>query len=755
MNEAQRLVVARDQFALKRLSDDALKQILPVYRRAVDNILLELNNLPADGSIQREFWLRNQLNTMERQFKAVEDRVRQVLPQAQLQAWDEGLKNAEAFLRADGISAPVPQRELVGTTAGGQTVTQTGNLPGLGVGRDAAGEFIQPSITRQQVVAAAQDRGFQEFLSGPTGSNKKGYSLDQLLEINTKRQVDNVASTLREGFLLGRTNQDIARRVGDAFGGGKKGRAMTEAVVRTGMAEASQAAHEAFYDANADLLPKIPGGYRWEWDASNDTRLCPICAPKDGLRFKERSDCPEWPAHWGCRCKILPITATQAALRDRGDVPEGSFLERREVKKINGKNEKAPSGWNGDNAYKRPKRIDGKMYWVRRKELPKGQTLAGDMIKRMDDKNKLAILGTKENVAEWNDLIKYNAYKNDPQKLVRSLLGNKGTGGLPPQKPGPRKPPSSGPKPKKPTPKPTPAPAAATPRQGAESERVLRPGAKNELVFQKQGGTGKMFDDSFKLLEEAEGEVGENVRKMRRFMEKQEIVMHPAIPEKFANAERFKGNQALVRAQRKAVEVLEKQGNDPGALNGARSLLKAIEEGDLTELKHVMGKASGAAGYTTRSSGIVNAAMTPSSTTFNKKRIKAIIESAEDSLKRENAYIDFYKPGGGWGTGQTAPKGPWTADGLGDGTLGPDNWLPTSIHEVGHQVHFRGLGGTKLANKYKGLKGERFVSRYSHQNEKEQFAESFVQYVLNPKGLKASHPRLYQWVDDALEEALK
>ena len=264
-----------------------------------------------------------------------------------------------------------------------------------------------------------------------------------------------------------------------------------------------------------------------------------------------------------------------------------------------------------------------------------------------------------------------------------------------------------------------------------------------------------MFDDSFKLLEETEGEVGENVRKMRRFMEKQEIVMHPAIPETFANGERFKGNQALLRSQRKAVEALEKQRNDPGGLNGARSLLKALEDGNMTELKHVMGKASGAAGYTTRSSGIVNAAMTPSSTTFNKKRIKAIIESAEDSLKRENAYIDFYKPGGGWGSGQTAPKGPWTADGLGDGVLGPDNWLPTSIHEVGHQVHFRGLAGTKLGNKYKGLKGERFVSKYSHQNEKEQFAEAFVQYVLNPKGLKASHPRLHQWVDDALEEGLK
>ena len=744
MNEAQRLVAVKDQFALKNLSDEALAAIRPAYKKLVENLAIQLDPkvLPT-LSIERQFWLKQQAATIERQFQELGEVISSNLPNNLQDAWNQGVSNAEDYIRADDAI----KETLEARTAGGQLVSQTGN-PISVAGGDG---LIRPSITRQQVYAATQRGGFLELNVGG-----KTWALDDVIQKSMRSKADALTNTLRAGFLGGETNDEIGRRVQKFFGGRTQGQtwAMTQAVVRTSMSEASQAAHDAFFEANEDLLPKVPGGYKWTWDASNDTRLCPQCAPLDGMRWKERSDVPAKP-HWSCRCQILPITATQAALRERGDVPDGSFLERREVKKIGGKNEKAPSGWNGGNAYKRPKRIDGKMYWVRRKELPKGQTLAGDMIKRMDDKNKLAILGTKANVAEWNDLIQYNAYKNDPQKLVRSLLGNKGTGGLPPQKPGPRKPPSSGPKPKKPTPKPTPAPAAATPRQGAESERVLRPGAKNELVFQKQGGTGKMFDDSFKLLEEAEGEVGENVRKMRRFMEKQEIVMHPAIPEKFANAERFKGNQALVRAQRKAVEVLEKQGNDPGALNGARSLLKAIEEGDLTELKHVMGKASGAAGYTTRSSGIVNAAMTPSSTTFNKKRIKAIIESAEDSLKRENAYIDFYKPGGGWGTGQTAPKGPWTADGLGDGTLGPDNWLPTSIHEVGHQVHFRGLGGTKLANKYKGLKGERFVSRYSHQNEKEQFAESFVQYVLNPKGLKASHPRLYQWVDDALEEALK
>jgi hypothetical protein len=298
------------------------------------------------------------------------------------------------------------------------------------------------------------------------------------------------------------------------------------------------------------------------------------------------------------------------------------------------------------------------------------------------------------------------------------------------------------------TPPPPPAPKPAP-----IASQVLEPGRQNQLVFAKQGGTAKMYDDSRKLLEQVDGEVGVNARKMQRFLEKEDIMLHPAIPEKFSNGDRFKGNEALLRSQRRAVEVLEKQGNDPGALAGARGLLKSLEAGDFGELKHVMGKASGAAGYTTRSSGIVNVAMTPNSTTFNKKRIQRLINSAEDSLKQQNAYIDYYKE---YKAGTVAPKPAWNASGLGSGgALDPDQWLSTTIHEVGHQVHFRGGAATKLANKYKGLGGERFVSQYSHTNEREQFAEAFVHYVLNPKGLKASHPRLYQWVDDTLEEALK
>ncbi len=596
MNEAQRLVVAKDQFALKRLSDDALRQIMPAYKQAAESILRDLKYLPTEGGLYREFWLNSQLKTIEKQLNQIGTSVKQVLPAKQLEAFEEGLKNAEAFLRADGISPPVPQTQLAGTTASGQTVTQTGNLPGLGIGNDPAfisssnpaGEFIQPSITRQQVLAAAQDRGFSEFLEGKRGANKRNLSLSQLLETNTQAQVNKVSATLREGFLLGRSNDDIARRIGDAFGGKTKGqmRAMTEAVVRTGMAEASQAAHDMFYKANEDLLPKVPGGYKWEWDASNDTRLCPVCAPRDGLRFKERSDAPEWPAHFNCRCKILPITATQAALRDRGDVPAGSFLEQRPVEYTkSGKRVPPPAGWTGDNAYKRPKRINGEMYWVRRRDLPKGKTLAGDMLKEMDDENKLAILGTKDNLKDWNRLIKSPKYQKDPQALVRRLLSggeNPPKGMTGPQRPKPPKPPGSGPKPKpkKPTPKPSPhlvndGGKAFKEAQAADSE-VKR--LKKELAAAKKAAPKpKTLQDTGKdLIATAAPELNSYVSIVRKSK-----VVYPKRVEAIVNAVTKEDKLKARKAYNRAMAIEQRA---QAKINGAMDKVKkAMLETDLTK----------------------------------------------------------------------------------------------------------------------------------------------------------------------------
>jgi hypothetical protein len=232
------------------------------------------------------------------------------------------------------------------------------------------------------------------------------------------------------------------------------------------MAEASQSAHDAFYEANADLLPKTKSGYRWWWDASNDTRLCPVCAPLDGIKFKERNEPPHsWPAHFSCRCKILPWTATQELMEEEDGPASGSFLEATPVQyDRRGKRKPPPPGYTGDNAYKRPMKIDGKQQWVRRRDLGPGQTTAGDMLQNANEHSKKLVLG--KHTEAFNKLTgKGGKYEKNPQGAVRELLGN----GLPPGSTAPR--PTRGPKPKPPAPKASPAPKAApTPPPAPKAE---------------------------------------------------------------------------------------------------------------------------------------------------------------------------------------------------------------------------------------------------------------------------------------------
>ena len=166
--DAQKLVVVRDQFALKGLSDDALKQILPAYKAAIERLQFLLSTMPPEGSIERELWLKTQLATIEAQFRPVADRIYQVLPEAQARAFEEGLTNARKYLEAGGIR-PEPAAAtttLSSATTSGQQVSVTGNLPGLNVTSAVEKGFISPSITRQQIVAAARETGFSVLSPG-------------------------------------------------------------------------------------------------------------------------------------------------------------------------------------------------------------------------------------------------------------------------------------------------------------------------------------------------------------------------------------------------------------------------------------------------------------------------------------------------------------------------------------------------------------------------------------------------------------
>ena len=82
-------------------------------------------------------------------------------------------------------------------------------------------------------------------------------------------------------------------------------------------------------------------------------------------------------------------------------------------------------------------------------------------------------------------------------------------------------------------------------------------------------------------------------------------------------------------------------------------------------------------------------------------------------------------------------------------------WLTNHVHEMGHQVHNKGLGAAAYGGKHKAKGGVAAVSSYGLTNEFERFAEAYSQYVFNPEGLKQHAPGLYSWVEEAITNALK
>ena len=779
----QKLVVVRDQFALKGLSDDALKQILPVYKEAIGRLEFLLRTMP-EGNIQRELWLKTQLATIEAQFKVVADRIYQVLPEAQARAFEEGLTNARKYLEAGGIQ---PEPALVDN--GFKMLAD----PSLANPANPSGLFISPSITRQQVVAAARETGFSVL--SPGGSK---WGLSELLPNWMAAESNQVARHLRAGFLVGRTNDEIMREIGP-LGPGRKGWAMTEALVRTSMAEASQAAHDAFYDANKDLLAPTESGFRWWWDASNDTRLCPICAPLDGVKFKERETPPHpWPAHFSCRCKILPITATMELLEKEEGEAKGSFLEASPVQyDSKGRRLPPPPGYTGDNAYKRPMKIDGQQQWVRRRDLGPGQTTAGDMLQNANEHSKRMVLG--KHTEAFNKLTgKGGQYEKDPQGAVRKLLGNPLPPGSTPPRPtrGPAPKPPAPPKPKTPTyteeekarireetntrlrARAAAREAAATSLAEEEKARVKSEWeARRAVLLEKEAAkkaaaaapkaepkpaqsteafiaskqaipakaklTAKDVSEGLAEFAQQDGLRGENMRKMLQFQRDNNIAtVWTTGSEKSAT----QLSHLFTDEVKGSLEAAISRGAGRG-VGVTKEILKELESGNLgAYTSGYMRVKRGADGHTMPGFGaIVMRYASHDKAIGATNGVNRVFNAVHNGILNAKDL----KPGYTAGQAMYYQKG----GKAGARMIADNGWANTYIHEMGHQIHY--AAGTPSLP-FQGADAVSWLpSKYGGTNNLERFAETFVQYVIDPEGLKAASPGAYKWVDDAVNKALR
>jgi SPP1 gp7 family putative phage head morphogenesis protein len=104
-------------------------------------------------------------------------------------------------------------------------------------------------------------------------------------------------AVLRMGLVQSQTNQEMVKRLRESVLG--RGKAQAEAIVRTVVQDAANAAQMAVLDANAEILEKSG---RLVSIATFDSRVCPICIER---HLKSVGNWNRPPFHINCRCTVV------------------------------------------------------------------------------------------------------------------------------------------------------------------------------------------------------------------------------------------------------------------------------------------------------------------------------------------------------------------------------------------------------------------------------------------------------------------
>jgi len=461
-------------------------------------------------------------------------------------------------------------------------------------------------------------------------------------------------------------------------------------IVRTSVNQVTNQASQAVYAANKKVAPK------YEYVATLDSKTSPICQRLDGQIFDYNKG-PTPPQHFNCRSTTVPVVDFDGLQK------KYPTLEKPPATKLDTR----PS-------------ITGR--------VPQG-TPYGNWLLQQDRKLQVKTLGNEGKVNFFKKLAKR---EGSGQAALRKMIRNDGTEiSLARLEQIYGKPNAIKAKPK-PKPTPTPTKSLATGTFGTEQIDT----------FTKQfGGLEEFISTSFVSLESVGGKVAAHSKKMRKFLDKSNMMNHFNMAVERNTWTKSMTDKIPLSAFEKQLASTQKALNkfpdteDNRKAKGWFNILKrSVEQKDKNVINRtfidVMQPCSGSlAGYTTTPSSIVNTALFPKAKPVFKKDIKKILKDSKQSLK-DYAYnaagnVDY-----------------------------EHQWFATMIHEIGHQVHFKGSGAAPLGRQFKKLGGKSTISYYSEKDKFELFAESFTYYVLDPDGLLEDAPRLYNWVEETLDSAL-
>ncbi len=515
-------------------------------------------------------------------------------------------------------------------------------------------------------------------------------------------------------------------------------------VVRTSVNQVQNQASQSVYAANSKVAP------RYEYVATLDSKTSNICKRLDGRKFQYNKG-PTPPQHFNCRSTTVPVVDYEGLSKRQGfedltEPPVGKVVSR-------------PSATG---------------------RVPQG-TQYGDWLLQQDKKLQVKTLGTAKKVDFFKKLAKK---EGSGHAAIRKMIRNDGTE-LPLDKL------------EKIYAKPSVAKkVAATVAKAPKiktSPTMFTEGVDTWLTKNRFGNIQEFTEDSLDGMETLGGLTEKHIKKMRAFMKKGNIVNQfnmkyektadiTKLRQRFLtgkNLEAFAKSNETVIKRFEAIDKIpnddliaevkewKKRWNGVGTLRvGSRKDLFArnirlLEQDGMLDVSfqkkvvnNLFGNATGSTnGYTIMSSGMVHTRLRDGARKISAASAKRIKKSAANTLETNFKFSKFkgnryerYRQGLKEGIEEV-----WSNSDPMDASI---DWFSTFVHEMGHQVHFQ-AGMPKLGRRFLSLKGMTYPTQYSRKDVAEQFAESFTQYIFNPEGLQKNAPRLYKWVDETFEEAMK
>jgi SPP1 gp7 family putative phage head morphogenesis protein len=633
---------------------------------------------------------------------------------------------------------------------------KSGNIPinSVAVSSKYAESFVTTDPTKVNIFTSKQftEDDFKKFGSGKFELTARqgamqtlpnGETVEKAFRGIATRQQEGLARTIRQGVFSGESTQQIASRMIGRLEFGQRGsvRQIAQAggemtklanhqiqtIVRTSVNQVQNQASQAVYAANSKVAPK------YEYVATLDSRTSPICKRLDGRKF-EYNKGPTPPQHFNCRSTTVPVVDYEGLSKRKGfedlkPPPKGKVVTR-------------PTGEGTG-------------------RVPQ-DTQYGDWLLGQDKKLKVKTLGNEQKVRYFERLAKK---EGSGQKAIRKMVREDGSErSLADLQRLYGKPSAIRPKPK---PKPVPQVAPPKPKRTGGSTSVATETLEKYLTDNNIAGSVQEFvDDSLDGLEAVGGKVKAHTKKLKQFMSKSKLFNNFNL-----RGDKFDYDKAVQRividnkaAFDASIKTTEKFVNkyttnyqDIMCNIQMKNQVKSLSAKNLSSQDfkknfsyYFRPAGGGNTGYTSITNTTVNTQVRQGATKITKAKAIKIQQKTNELLKQNKAYADYWKKGD-YSAPTPAKELFVTGQNVGDEL----EWITTMIHEIGHQVHFKGSGANVLGNKYRKLGGMKYVTGYSRKNPRELFAESFTCYVLDPDGLQEIAPRLYTWVEETLEAALK